>query len=208
MLPSGLPSCIPCARLLDEEPPLSTFQSRPRFSRPMAGIVSAASQPSGTASLNAAARSSAIAMQAQRAAVSDLVTVIAPNSTIRSDPPTSKFGSTVVCPGCAIKVWLMDRDTANGPKSTRWHQRCLRCGQGRPELGCGKQLDDGATIRDTIPLCRMCSVSSDLIIFRLELIASSLAQGFRACASLKESNYHYVPTSISDHDVHVDPTTS
>jgi hypothetical protein len=89
-----------------------------------------------------------------------------------------KFGGTGSCPACGILVSPLERGTIAGPRGTRWHAKCLRCGSGpmgaikthRPghkRAGCGKALDDGASLDEQgNAWCRLCFVS-DYAVYRL-----------------------------------------
>lgn len=86
-------------------------------------------------------------------------------------PRPRKFGGTGSCPACGILVCPLERGTIAGPRGTRWHAKCLKCGGGpmiaisahRPgqkRAGCGKALDDGASLDEQgHAWCRLCFVS-------------------------------------------------
>lgn len=157
LLPSGQPSCLSCTRLLDDDAPHVPSDTTSRLPRPNVTSSPAQVVIQSRALTTIMPRSTAVAIQAKRAVVSDLVAAVTARSAIGSSLAIDR--TSMICPGCGVKVSPLERGTINGPKSARWHQMCLKCGRGIPGVGCGKPLDDGATLRHAIPLCRLCAVS-------------------------------------------------
>ncbi|GAA6008104.1 hypothetical protein JCM10207_007031 [Rhodosporidiobolus poonsookiae] len=61
------------------------------------------------------------------------ITFPAPTLFARRPRPPSGLGGLLVCAGCGTRA--TDRETVPGPKSRRYHARCLVC------VGCGRALD-------------------------------------------------------------------
>ncbi|ORY27158.1 hypothetical protein BCR39DRAFT_538596, partial [Naematelia encephala] len=78
----------------------------------------------------------------------------------QKDPTASlsTIGGMFTCPGCCQKIAPMELGTVSGPRSTRWHRKCLRCGRGtRSDKGCGKSVDEAAVMdNEGRVLCRAC----------------------------------------------------
>ena len=67
--------------------------------------------------------------------------------------PPSNLGGLLICAGCSVRATMSE--TVPGPRSTRWHAKCLRCG------GCGRGLDSEAKVNERGEVkCEGCRVSS------------------------------------------------